>query len=43
MTAAGSSDRCDRLGIDQVEPLAGNATRAARVSGLPDARCCHLS
>jgi hypothetical protein len=42
MTVAVSSDRCDRLGIDQVEPCADNATRAARVSGLPDARCCDL-
>jgi len=40
MTAAVSSDRCDRLGIDQVEPCADNATRAARVSGSPGARCC---
>jgi hypothetical protein len=43
MTAAVSSDRCDRLGIDQVEPWADNAIRAARVPGLPDARCCHVS
>ena len=43
MTAAVSSDRCDRLGIDQVGPWADNAIWAARVSGMPDARCCHLS
>jgi len=43
MIAAVSSDRCDRLGIDQVEPCADNATEAVRVPGPAGARCCSSS
>ena len=43
MIAADSSDRCDRLGIAQVEPWADNATEAVRVPGPVDARCCSSS
>jgi hypothetical protein len=40
MTAAVSSDRPTRLGIDQIEPWAGNAMRAARLSVMLGVGCC---